>query len=63
VHIAIIVLIGLFSLLVFWSAVPIARKLGTTGQKIITRLMGLLLAAISVEIISNGLKGLFPALQ
>jgi len=63
IHIATIILIGLFALFVFRSAVPIARKLGATGQNIITRIMGLLLAAISVEIIANGLKGLFPALQ
>jgi multiple antibiotic resistance protein len=62
VHIVIIILIGLFALLVFRSAVPIARKLGATGQNIITRIMGLLLSAISVEIIANGLKGLFPVL-
>lgn len=32
------------------------------GISIITRIMGLLLAAISIEFIANGLKGLFPNL-
>ncbi len=41
------------------SAVPISRTLGTTGINIATRLMGLVLAAIAVEFIVNGLKGLW----
>ncbi len=40
----------------------IARKLGQTGMNIITRVMGLMLAAIAIEFISLGLKGLFPVL-
>lgn len=41
------------------SALPISRTLGTTGIKIATRLMGLILAAIAVEFIVNGLKGMW----
>jgi MarC family membrane protein len=41
------------------SAVPISRALGTTGINIATRLMGLLLSAIAVEFIVNGLKGMW----
>ena len=40
----------------------IADKLGTIGINIVTRLMGLILAAIAVEFIAHGLIGLFPAL-
>ncbi|WP_369602775.1 YchE family NAAT transporter [Hahella sp. SMD15-11] len=40
----------------------IVRRLGSTGINICTRIMGLILAAIAVEIIANGLKGLFPVL-
>ncbi len=36
--------------------------LGKTGINIFTRIMGLILAAIAVEFIANGIKGLFPAL-
>ncbi|MDI1310089.1 MAG: MarC family protein [Methylotenera sp.] len=40
----------------------IADKLGTIGINIVTRLMGLILAAMAVEFIAHGLTGLFPAL-
>jgi multiple antibiotic resistance protein len=40
----------------------IARFLGTIGINIITRLMGLILAAMAVEFIARGLTGLFPQL-
>ncbi len=43
-------------------ATQIGRTLGRIGMSIIDRLFGLLLAAISVEIIANGLRGLFPPL-
>jgi multiple antibiotic resistance protein len=52
---------------VVWTALrlagPIARLLGTTGINIANRLMGLNLAAIAVELMADGLKGLFPSLQ
>ena len=40
----------------------IAKRLGKSGMNIITRIMGLILAAIAIEFISSGLKGLFPGL-
>ena len=40
----------------------IARRLGTIGINIFTRLMGLILAAMAVEFIAHGLLGLFPTL-
>ena len=40
----------------------IADKLGTIGINIVTRLMGLILAAMAVEFIAHGIIGLFPAL-
>lgn len=44
------------------ASAPIARFLGQTGINILTRIMGLLLAAIGVEIMADGLMKLFPAL-
>ncbi len=41
----------------------LARRLTAAGINIFTRIMGLILASISVEFIANGLKGLFPALH
>jgi len=39
----------------------IARVLGSTGIDVMTRLMGLILAAIAVELLAAGLIKLFPA--
>ena len=43
-------------------SVNISHKLGTIGINIVTRLMGLILAAMSIEFIAHGLTGLFPIL-
>jgi small neutral amino acid transporter SnatA (MarC family) len=40
----------------------IARLLGRTGINVMTRLMGLILAALAVEIMAEGLGKLFPIL-
>ncbi len=56
------VVIGLATALCFALAEPIARVLGKTGINVMTRLMGLILAALSVEVMSDGLTKLFPIL-
>jgi multiple antibiotic resistance protein len=62
------VLIGCVALvaLVTWLALrqanAIADRLGITGLNIATRILGLLLAAMAVQTMAEGLKGLFPAL-
>ncbi len=40
----------------------IARRLGTTGIHVVTRLMGLIIAGIAVEMIARGFGQLFPGL-
>lgn len=45
------------------AAIPIGTWLGKTGINIVTRLMGMLLAAIAVEITATGLGQLFPGLM
>ena len=57
-----IVLIGLTTWAVLRAADPIGRVLGRTGINIITRLMGLVLAAIAIEFIATGMAALFPGL-
>jgi len=57
--------IGILSLsvwLTFLVAPWVEQRMGRTGIKIFTRLMGLILASIAVEFIAGGLRGLFPAL-
>ncbi|MBV5299224.1 MAG: MarC family protein [Rhodoferax sp.] len=48
--------------LCFSLAQPIAKALGKTGINVMTRLMGLILAALAVEVMSDGLIKLFPVL-
>lgn len=56
------VIVALATALCFSLAEPIARVLGKTGINVMTRLMGLILAALAVEVMSDGLVKLFPAL-
>ena len=56
------VAIALATWLCFTMAKPIARVLGQTGINVMTRLMGLILAALSVEVMAAGLVKLFPVL-
>jgi multiple antibiotic resistance protein len=46
----------------FSAATRISERLGTTGMNIITRVMGLIIAAIGVEYIYRGLIEFFPKL-
>ncbi|WP_375752504.1 YchE family NAAT transporter [Vibrio sp. HN007] len=57
-----IVLFCLCSWILFRSAPLIVRFLGQTGINVITRIMGLILGALGVEFIANGLRSLFPGL-
>ena len=52
------VLIGM----TLWTAAAIERFLGRTGINVMTRLMGLILAALAVEVMAEGLHKLFPVL-
>jgi len=56
------VVVGLATFLAFSAAGAIARLLGRTGINVMTRLMGLILAALAVEIMAEGLAKLFPIL-
>lgn len=56
------VVIAMATAICFALAQPIARVLGKTGINVMTRLMGLILAALAVEVMSDGLTKLFPVL-
>lgn len=56
------VVVALVVLVCFSAAGRIAKALGSTGINIMTRLMGLILAALAVELLASGLTELFPVL-
>ena len=56
------VVIGVVTFIVFSASGSIARVLGRTGINVMTRLMGLILAAMAVELLADGLLKLFPVL-
>jgi multiple antibiotic resistance protein len=65
-HLGIIIISSLIVALLSWLALivanPLSKMLSKTAINIATRLMGLLLAAISVEFIAGGLVQLLPGL-
>ncbi|WP_406663273.1 YchE family NAAT transporter [Gallaecimonas sp. GXIMD1310] len=58
----VMLLLALVTWLILLAAPVLARWLGTTGINLITRVMGLVMMALAVEFIANGIKGLFPVL-
>jgi multiple antibiotic resistance protein len=56
------VIVGVTVWIAFSLSGRIARALGKTGINVMTRLMGLMLAALAVEVMSDGLVKLFPVL-
>lgn len=64
-HVSLVLPITVICLLVWITlrlSVNIAHRLGTIGINIVTRLMGLILAAMAVEFIAHGIHGLFPGI-
>lgn len=57
--IAICILTGVL----FSFAKPIARNIGENGMSVVSRIMGMILMAIAVGMLSDGLKTLFPVLN
>lgn len=57
-----ILLLVLILWLAFLSIPWISKHTSQTGINIFSRVMGLILAAIAIEFIANGIKGLFPVL-
>lgn len=49
-------LVVLSCLLVFLTATPIAKLLGVTGNIVLTRLLGVILAALAVQFVIDGIK-------
>ncbi|WP_199261518.1 MarC family protein [Paracoccus binzhouensis] len=56
IHLVMLAVLGIAAAL-FAMAGPIARLLGRTGTMVVTRLFGMLLAALSIQFVIDGLKG------
>lgn len=57
-----IALVCAMTWIVLSLAHPIGARMGTTGLNIATRLLGLLLAALAIQTMAEGLRQLFPGL-
>jgi multiple antibiotic resistance protein len=56
IHLVMLAVLGcVFAL--FLMAGPLERVLGRTGTMVVTRLLGMLLAALSIQFILDGLRG------
>jgi multiple antibiotic resistance protein len=60
---AIIIAVSVSTLVVLRLAPGIASVIGRSGMQILTQVMGLLVAAIAVEFITQGLAAIFPGWQ
>ena len=58
-----IALVSLLTWIVLSAAHAIGARLGKTGLNIATRLLGLLLAALAIQTMAEGLRELFPGLK
>jgi len=58
-----IIAVAIITWIMLRLSIVISRKLGQTGLNNVTRLMGLILAAIAIEFIAGGLILLFPGLK
>ncbi len=59
-----IAVVGMAALcgLLFSFATPISKRLGASGMGVVTRVMGMILAAIAMGMLTEGLKGMLPGL-
>ncbi len=63
VEISVVILaLAAFSGLLFCFAAPISKRLGASGMGVVTRVMGMILAAIAMGMLAEGLKGMLPGL-
>ena len=58
-----IALVAAMTWIVLRAAHAIGARMGTTGLNVATRLLGLLLAALAIQTMAEGLRALFPGLS
>ena len=59
---AVIIFFSVLCGILFSFATPVSRRLGASGMGVVTRVMGLVLAAIAMGMLTEGLKALLPGL-
>ncbi|MGL4751775.1 MAG: YchE family NAAT transporter [Aeromonadaceae bacterium] len=59
----VVVAFSLFSWLVFRAAPLLFRLMGKTGINVVTRIMGLIMMSLGIEIMVAGIKHMFPGLM
>ena len=57
---AVVFLVLVITLAILYLAAPAMRVLGVTGTNVISRLFGVLLGALAVQFVIDGLRGSFP---
>jgi multiple antibiotic resistance protein len=56
--VAALCLVMVLTYLTLWFATPLSRFLGTTGANVLTRIFGIILAALAIQFIINGINDL-----
>ncbi|MGL5004889.1 MAG: MarC family protein, partial [Casimicrobium sp.] len=59
----IIFAVAVLTWLALRAAQKVSKVMGLTGMNILTRVGGLITAALAIEILASGLVGLFPGLK
>jgi multiple antibiotic resistance protein len=59
----VVVVFSLFSWIVFRAAPLLFRLMGKTGINVVTRIMGLIMMSLGIEIMVAGIKHMFPGLM
>ena len=58
----VVLLLGLVVYLIFASGDRLAKRISTSSLQVLTKVMGLLLTAIAIQMLINGLSAVYPAL-
>jgi multiple antibiotic resistance protein len=59
---ACVAVVLLITLVILYAAAPIMRFMGVTGANVLNRLFGVVLGALSVQFVIDGLRGSFPSM-
>ena len=54
-----VIIVGIIAYIVLRAGSTLARYIRSTGISIITRIMGLIIAAIAIEMVAEGVSSLF----